>query len=63
MNFAPARACFALAGLLVLPADAQQLQADRRLPPDVSRSSTESTDDAVPEGLSSGDWTSIRAAY
>ena len=49
MRLAPT---LALVGLLVLHADAQQ--ADPRLP---------STDDAVPEGLSSGDWTSIRAAY
>ncbi len=48
MRLAPT---LALVGLLVLHADAQQ--ADPRLP---------STDDAVPDGLSSGDWTSIQAA-
>ena len=56
MRFAPT---LALVGLLVPPADAQE----RRLPPDVSLSSTESADDAAPDGLAAGDWTSIRAAY
>ncbi len=42
MNFASTLTCFALVGLFALPADAQENQADRRVPLDVSLSGIES---------------------